>query len=308
MKISVLIPCYNEGLTIEKVIRDFQKELPDAAVYVYDNNSTDNSWAIALKSGAVVRREPLQGKGNVVRSMFRDIDSDIYVLVDGDDTYPAEAVHKLIKPVLSQEFDMAVGERISNGGYEEQDRRRPFHSFGNTLVTSLVNKCFDSSVKDVMTGYRVFNRRYVKNTPVLCKGFELETELTMHALDKRFRILEVPIDYRDRPEGSESKLSTFKDGYLVLKTIFRVLKDYKPLVFFSSLALLLLMLGLVAGVPVINEFIDTGYIKKLPSAVLAVGLIISAGISITCGLILDTIVRQHKENFEVVLMKDNMFS
>lgn len=307
MKISILIPCYNEELTIGKVIQDFRKEIPEADIYVYDNNSTDNTYEVAVRNGAIVEREPQQGKGNVVRSMFRKIDSDIYILVDGDNTYPAEAVHKIIQPILSEQCDMATGERISNGSYDEQRSRRAFHSFGNNLVTKLVNKCFNSSIRDVMTGYRVFNRRFVKNTPILCSGFELETELTLHSLDKGFRIIEIPIDYRDRPEGSESKLNTIKDGFFVLKTIFRVIKDYKPLIFFASMSLLLLISGLIVGIPVINEFIKTGFINKVPSAVLAVGLVLSSGIFITCGLVLDTIVRQHKENFEVMLLKESLF-
>ncbi len=307
MKISILIPCYNEELTIASVIQDFRNEIPDADIYVYDNNSTDHTYDVAMQNGAIVERESRQGKGNVVRSMFRNIDSDIYVLVDGDNTYPADTVHTLIQPVLSKQCDMATGERLTNGSYEEQKKRRAFHSFGNNLVTLLVNKCFGSSIHDVMTGYRVFNRRFVKNTPILCSGFELETELTLHALDKGLRIMEIPIDYRDRPEGSESKLSTFKDGYLVLKTVFRVIKDYKPLQFFASMSVLLLISGLFAGIPVINEFIKTGFINKIPSAVLAVGLVLSSGIFVTCGLVLDTIVRQHKENFEVMILKERAF-
>jgi len=307
MKISILIPCYNEGLTIGKVIQDFKKEMPNADIYVFDNNSTDNTYEIALNNGAIVEKEPQQGKGKVVQSMFRKIDSDIYVLVDGDDTYPSEAVHKIIQPILSEQCDMATGERLSNGSYNEQKNRRAFHSFGNYLITMLVNKCFNSSIHDVMTGYRAFNRRFVKNTPILCSGFELETELTLHSLDKGFRIIEIPIDYRDRPEGSESKLNTIKDGYFVLKTIFRVIKDYKPLMFFASISALLLISGLFAGIPVINEFIKTGFINKVPSAVLAVGLVLSSGIFITCGLILDTIVRQHKDNFEIMLLKEKVF-
>lgn len=303
MKISILIPCYNEEITIEKVIKDFKCELPDAEIYVYDNKSTDNTYEIAVRNGAIVKKEYKQGKGNVVRSMFRDVESDIFVLVDGDDTYPAESIHKMIKPIIEGHCDMVTGERLSNGSYDQQKNKRTFHSLGNNLVTRLVNKCFRASIHDVMTGYRVFNRRFVKNTPILCAGFELETEMTLHALDKGFRILEVPIDYQDRPSGSSSKLNTFRDGYLVLKTIFRVIKDYQPLTFFSLLSLLFLLCGLTAGIPVIKEFMQTGYINKIPSAILAVGFILSSGISITCGLILDTIVRQHKENFETMLMR-----
>jgi glycosyltransferase involved in cell wall biosynthesis len=304
MNISILIPCYNEELTIEKVIKDFRKELPEADIYVYDNNSTDNTYKIALARGAIVKKEPKQGKGNVVRSMFRDIDADIYVMVDGDDTYPAEAVHALIKPLLDNECDMVTGDRISNGSYDNLTDKRPFHSIGNTLVAKLVNRFFNSSLNDVMTGYRAFNKRFVKHSPVLCSAFELETELTLHALDKGFRIQEIPIRYRERPSGSESKLHTFRDGFLVLKTFFRVIKDYKPLMFFFSFSMLLLLAGLLTGIPVINEFIRTGFISKIPSAILAVGFVLCAGLSLTCGLILDTVVRQHKENFEVMLLQE----
>lgn len=306
MHICVLIPCYNEAITIAKVIQDFKRELPEAVVYVFDNNSTDDTYEIAIKNGAIVKREYRQGKANVLRSMFRNIEADIYIMVDGDDTYPAEAIHKMIKPIIDGHYDMVTGERLSNGSYDQLKNIRAFHSLGNNIVTKLVNKCFRASMQDVMTGYRVFNRRFVKNTPILCSGFELETEMTLHALDKNFSILEIPIDYKDRPSGSTSKLNTFKDGYLILKTIFRVIKDYRPLHFFVFLSLAFLGLGLLTGVPVINEFMHTGYVKKIPSAILAVGLVLSAGICITCGLVLDTIVRHHRENFEIILMKDRM--
>ncbi|WAH38829.1 glycosyltransferase family 2 protein [Alicyclobacillus dauci] len=298
MRIAVLLPCYNEELTIEKVIRDFRRELPEATIYVYDNNSRDKTAEIARNAGAVVRRESRQGKGNVVRSMFRDIDADIYVMADGDDTYPAEFVHDLMKPVIDEEADMTIGDRHSDGSYESENKR-PFHNFGNHFVKGLINRLFRSDLRDIMTGYRVFNRRFAKTMPVKSEGFEIETEMTLHALDKRFRILEIPIQYRDRPPGSESKLNTVKDGIRVLKTVFWIFKDYKPLSFFSFIALIFFVLGLLVGVPVVTEFFQTGLIAKMPSAILAVGLMVLATNSLTCGFILDTIVRNHRDQYEL---------
>ena len=217
-KIAVLIPCYNEELTIEKVIKDFRKELPDADIYVYDNNSKDKTAEIAVANGAIVKHEYRQGKGNVVRTMFREIEADIYVMVDGDDTYPAEFVHKLIEPIRTGEADMTIGDRLSNGTYQEENKRH-FHEFGNNLVKKSINVLFRTKLKDIMTGYRVFNRAFVKNMPILSKGFEIETEMTLYALDKRFIIKEIPITYRDRPHGSSSKINTVWDGYKVIKKI-----------------------------------------------------------------------------------------
>lgn len=305
MKIAVLIPCYNEATTIEKVVRDFQRELPDAAIYVYDNNSKDNTADLARSTGAIVRQERRQGKGNVVRSMFRDVQADVYVMVDGDDTYPAEFVHNLIQPVVDGVADMVIGDRLSNGSYTEENKR-PMHNFGNWLVKTLINRLFKSSVQDIMTGYRAFSNAFVKNMPVHSEGFEIETEMTLHALDKRFQIEEIPIQYRDRPEGSVSKLNTFSDGMRVLKTVFWIFKDYKPLAFFGFSALVLFVLGLLVGVPVITEFLATRMIEKMPSAVLAVGLMILSFLSITCGVILDTIVRQYRDTYE--LMRNRMAS
>lgn len=300
MKIAVLIPCYNEERTIGKVVRDFKAELPDADIYVYDNNSTDATAKVAREQGAVVRREPRQGKGNVVRSMFRDVDADIYVMVDGDDTYPAEFVHALIAPILLGEADMVIGDRHSNGSYLAENKR-PLHNFGNQLVKSLINKLFNANLQDIMTGYRAFTKDFVKYTPISTAGFEVETEMTLHALDKRFFILEIPIEYRDRPEGSVSKLNTFSDGLRVLRTVFAIFKDYKPLTFFSWVALVFFILGLLVGVPVIMEFLATHTIAKIPSAILAVGLMLLSTISITSGLILDTLVKQHKDMFQIML-------
>lgn len=299
MNIAVLIPCYNEESTIEKVIRDFRAQLPDAAIYVYDNNSKDQTSAVAASAGALVKKERRQGKGNVVRSMFRDIDADVYVMVDGDDTYPAEFVHDLIRPVATGQADMVIGDRLSNGSYTNENKR-PMHNFGNLLVKTLINRLFKSSVQDIMTGYRAFSHSFVKNMPVRSAGFEIETEMTLHALDKRFFIEEIPIQYRDRPEGSFSKLNTFSDGMRVLKTVFWIFKDYKPLAFFGVCAIILFILGLFVGVPVVTEFLATKMITKMPSAILAVGFMILASLSVTCGFILDTIVRHHQDLYELM--------
>ncbi len=301
-KIAVLIPCYNEELTIEKVIKDFKKELPEADIYVYNNNSKDKTEEIAKKSGAIVVNEYKQGKGNVVRSMFRDVEADIYVMVDGDDTYPAEFVHKLIEPVRNGEADMAIGDRLSNGTYQKENKRH-FHEFGNNLVKKAINVLFKTNLKDIMTGYRVFNRTFVKNMPVLSPKFEIETEMSLYALDKKYIIKEIPIVYRDRPEGSDSKLDTVGDGIKVVKTIIRMFKDYRPFAFFSIVALILLIFGLIAGVPVLIEFIKTSYITKTPSAILATGFVSLSAIAFQCGVILDTITRQHKENYELNVLK-----
>lgn len=302
MKTAVLIPCYNEELTIEKVIKDFKKELPEAEIYVYDNNSKDKTAQIAKENGAIVRCEYRQGKGNVVRSMFRDIDADIYVMADGDDTYPAEEVHKLIEPVVKGEADMVIGDRLTNGTYQKENKRH-FHEFGNNLVKKAINVAFKTNLKDIMTGYRVFNKIFVKNMPVLSPKFEIETEMSLHALDKKFIIKEIPIVYRDRPEGSESKLNTVSDGMRVIKTIIKMFKDFKPRQFFWMVSMLFVLLGLIVGVPVIVEFIRTGYITKMPSAVLATGIMILAVIIAQCGVILDTVVKQHREKYELQLLR-----
>ena len=301
-KIAILIPCYNEEITVAKVITDFKKELPDALIYVYNNNSTDNTLQIAYENGAIVKNEYRQGKGNVVRNMFRDIDADVYVLVDGDNTYPANMVHQLIKPILMETADMVVGDRISNGTYKKQNKRL-FHDFGNGMVRNTINRLFKTNLKDVMSGYRAFSRAFVKNIPILSKGFEVETEITLHALDKRFIIKEIPIEYKDRPNKSKSKLNTFTDGYKVIKTIIKMLKDYKPLKFFLSIAIIFFVLGLIIGIPVIYEYILTRYITKVPSAVLSTGLMIFSVIIAQCGVILDTVVKDDKEKYEIELNK-----
>lgn len=301
-KIAILIPCYNEEITVAKVITDFKKELPDALIYVYNNNSTDNTLQIAYENGAIVKNEYRQGKGNVVRNMFRDIDADVYVLVDGDNTYPANMVHQLIKPILMETADMVVGDRISNGTYKKQNKRL-FHDFGNGMVRNTINRLFKTNLKDVMSGYRAFSRTFVKNIPILSKGFEVETEMTLHALDKRFIIKEIPIEYKDRPNKSKSKLNTFTDGYKVIKTIIKMLKDYKPLKFFLSIAIIFFVLGLIIGIPVIYEYILTRYITKVPSAVLSTGLMIFSVIIAQCGVILVTVVKDDKEKYEIELNK-----
>ena len=298
MKVAVLIPCYNEELTIEKVVKDFKKELPEADIYDYDNNSKDKTAEIAKNAGAIVRRENRQGKGNVVRTMFREIDADYYVMVDGDDTYPAEFVHQLMEPVINNEADMTIGDRLSNGTYQEQIKKN-FHEFGNNIVRGSINLLFKCKLKDIMTGYRVFSKTFVKNMPVMSPNFELETEMTLFALDKRYRIKEIPIVFRERPEGSESKINTFSDGFKVLKTIMKMFKDFKPRQFFWSIALIFIIIGLIIGIPVIVEFAKTGYITKLPSAVLATGVMIFSLIIAQCGVVLDTVVKQNRENYEL---------
>ena len=302
-KIAILIPCYNEEKTIKKVVLDFKKELPKAQIYVYNNNSTDKTLEIANSiDGVIVRNEYNQGKGNVVRRMFREVDADVYVMVDGDDTYPSKSVHDLIEPIVKGVADMTVGDRLSNGTYQSENKRR-FHEFGNNLVKKSINWLFKNNLKDIMSGYRAFSRTFVKNIAILSPKFEVETELTLSALDKRFIIKEIPIVYKDRPEGSVSKLNTIQDGIKVTKTILKMYKDYKPRKFFFAIALILLILALITGVPVLVEFAKTHFITKLPSAVLATGLILLAAIAFQCGLILDTIVKANKEKYELNLIK-----
>lgn len=300
MEIAVLIPCYNEALTIGRVIDDFKKELPGATIYVYDNNSKDRTSEIAEEHGAIVKKEYRQGKGNVVRSMFFDIEADYYIMADGDDTYPAEFVHSLLDPLMNNEADMVIGDRLSNGTYENENKRN-FHNFGNNLVKKLINTLYKSNINDIMTGYRGFNKFFVKSFPVMSPGFEIETELSIHSLDKRFLIKEIPIVYRDRPEGSESKLNTFSDGFKVLRTIFTLFKDFKPFFFFISWAIIFLILGLGVGIPVIIEYLNTQFITKMPSAILAVGLVILAMLSFSCALILDTVVANARKQYELEL-------
>ena len=292
-KIAVLIPCYNEELTISKVVSDFKKELPEADIYVYNNNSKDNTVAEAKKAGAIVRNEYKQGKGNVVRSMFQDIDADVYVMVDGDDTYPADEARKLIEPIIKENIDMVIGDRLSSTYYTEN--KRPFHNFGNNLVRNLVNYLFKSNVRDIMTGYRAFSKKFVKSMPVMSDGFQIETEMTVFSLVNHMNIKEVTITYRDRPEGSVSKLNTYKDGMKVLLTLFNLFKDNRPFLFFTFISLVFFIAGIVIGLPVITEFVKTAYITKVPSAVLAAALMINSFLFISVGIILDAI--KNTKNF-----------
>ena len=301
-KVAVLIPCYNEAVTIAKVVDDFKRVLPDADIYVYDNNSSDNTAEIAREHGAIVRFEGRQGKGNVVRQMFRDIDADYYIMVDGDDTYPAEFAPALLEPLMRDEADMTVGDRLSNGSYGEENDRA-FHGFGNDLVRWLIKVIYGYAFDDVMTGYRAFNRVFVKTMPVLSEGFQIETEISIHAVDKRWRIKDVPIDYRDRPKGSYSKLSTFGDGAKVLKAITSLFKDYKPLAFFGWLALLLLVLAVVAAVPVFIDYFNTGLVPRIPTMLGSLALAGCSALSFVTGLILDTVAKSHRRQWEIDVYK-----
>lgn len=297
-RVAVIIPCYNEAVTIAKVVADFRSALPGAPIYVYDNNSSDETAKLAKESGAIVRHEPRQGKGNVVRQMFRDIDADCYLMVDGDDTYPAEAAAALAAPILSGEADMTVGDRLSNGTYAEQNKRA-FHGFGNDLVRTMIRWIYGYSFDDVMTGYRAMSRPFVKTFPVLSEGFQIETELSIHAVDRRWRIADVPINYRDRPEGSESKLDTVGDGVKVVCAIASLFKNYRPLKFFSLIALVLALVGLILGLPVVGEFLATGLVPRLPTAVLAVAFMFLCGLSLATGLILDNVAKTERKEWEL---------
>lgn len=298
-KIAVLIPCYNESKTIEKVVKDYQKALPEADIYVYDNNSKDGTDEIARKAGAIVRYEYRQGKGNVIRSMFRDIDAECYLMIDGDDTYPAENAREMCDLILNKKADMVIGDRLSSTYFKEN--KRPFHNFGNKIVRFLINKLFKNNIKDIMTGYRAFSYSFVKTFPVLSKGFEIETEMTIHAVDKNFLIVEVPVQYRDRPEGSVSKLNTFKDGFKVLKTIAILFKEYKPSIFFNIVASLFLLGSIILGAPAFIEYFETGLVSKFPRLIVAgVFLTISLLLWIS-GIILQVIVKKHRQLYELLL-------
>lgn len=296
-RIAVLVPCYNEELTVTKVVKDFQKVLPEADIYVYNNNSTDKTRELAVSAGAIVRDEYAQGKGNVVRSMFREIDADVYVMVDGDDTYPAEEVDKLIQPVLDGRADMVIGDRLSNGTYAKENKRG-FHNFGNNLVRWLINTLFHAHINDIMTGYRAFSKKYVKSMPVLSDGFQIETEMTIFSLNYGMKIVELPIIYRDRPEGSFSKLNTFKDGFRVLLTIFNLLKDQRPLLFFSLVSILCLLLGLGITVPQIHAYLAAGAFANLRVAIFGFSLFLISLLSFVIGIVLDAIKNQTKFLFE----------
>ena len=296
--IAVIIPCYNEALTIGKVIDDFRSELPEATVYVYDNNSTDGTAEIARTRGAIVKYEPRQGKGNVCRQMFRDIDADCYLMVDGDDTYPAESARSLCAPILAGEADMVIGDRLSNGTYAQQNARA-FHGFGNDLVRAMIRWIYGYGFEDVMTGYRAMSRPFVKTFPVLSEGFQIETELSIHAVDRRWRIADVPVEYRNRPEGSVSKLNTVRDGLKVIAMIGTLFKDYRPLKFFSLVALLFCIGGLCAAIPVATEYLATGLVPRFPTAILAVALMFMAALSLATGFILDAVAKVERKQWEL---------
>ena len=303
-KIAVLIPCYNEEKTIKKVVRDWKKELPEATIYVYNNNSTDRTAEIAKEAGAVVRDEYQQGKGNVIRRMFREIDAQCYVMIDGDDTYPAEFGREMVDKVLERKVDMVVGDRLSSTYFEEN--KRPFHNFGNSLVRGTINRLFRSNIRDIMTGYRAFSYQFVKTFPVLSKGFEIETEMTIHAVDKNFLLEEIPVKYRDRPDGSVSKLNTFSDGMKVLSTIATLFREYRPFAFFTSVSILLEVIALVFFIPVLLEFFRTGLVLKFPILIVS-GIIAMIGILLwVCGIILEVIVKKHRQLYEILLNQIEM--
>ena len=300
-KIAVLIPCYNESKTIGKVVKDYKKVLPNADIYVYDNNSTDGTDKIAKKAGAIVKYEYRQGKGNVIRSMFKDIDADCYLMIDGDDTYPKENAKEMCDLILNGKADMVIGDRLSSTYFTEN--KRPFHNFGNKMVRGLINTLFKSNIHDIMTGYRAFSYEFVKTFPVLSKGFEIETEMTIHALDKNFLLKEIPVEYRDRPEGSVSKLNTYSDGFKVLKTIARLFKEYKPMIFFTIISLIFLIISLIFGIPVFIEYFETGLVPRFPTLIFAGFMLIIAILLLICGLILEVLVKKHRQLFELLLIK-----
>ena len=300
-ELAILIPCYNEEKTIEKVITDARKALPEAVIYVYDNNSKDDTDKIASEAGAIVRYERRQGKGNVIRTMFREIDADCYIMIDGDDTYPAENAAEMCRLVLEEKVDMVIGDRLSSTYFEEN--KRPFHNFGNSLVRGLINKLFHANVKDIMTGYRAFSKPFVKHFPVLSQGFEIETEMTIHALDKNFYIKEVPVKYRDRPEGSVSKLNTYSDGFKVLKTIVRLFKEYKPFFFFKVVAAIFLLIALILFIPVFNEYLQTGLVPRFPTLIVSGMLALLGFMFFFCGIVLDVVAQKHKQLFEILMNK-----
>ena len=302
-KIAVLIPCYNEEKTIEKVIKGFTKELPKAKIYVYDNNSTDKTAKIAKKNGAIVRREPLQGKGNVIRRMFREIDAECYLMVDGDNTYDPKAAKKLVDLVVKEKVDMAIGDRLSSTYFKEN--KRPFHNFGNKIVRFLINKLFKSHIKDIMTGYRAFSYDFVKTFPVLSKGFEIETEMTIHALDKNFYVSEIPILYKDRESGSESKLNTYRDGFRVIKTILRLFKEYKPTIFFSFLSIVFFLISIGFAIPVFIEYFKTGLVPRFPTLIFAGFMLMISIILLAIGIILEVVVKKHRQLFELNYLNIN---
>ena len=298
-RIAVLVPCYNESQTIAKVVTDFKTALPEADIYVYDNNSTDHTDEIAKAVGAIVRYEYRQGKGNVIRSMFRDIDADCYLMIDGDDTYPAEHAREMVDLVLDHHVDMVIGDRLSSTYFQEN--KRPFHNIGNKTVRFLINKIFNNNIQDIMTGYRAFSPTFVKSFPVLSKGFEIETEMTIHALDKNMYLAELPVTYRDRPAGSVSKLNTYMDGMKVIKTIFNLYRQYKPFSFFGIAAAILTLIAAGLFIPVFWEYLQTGLVERFPTLIVSGFVFLGAMLLFFAGLILDSIAQKHKQLFEILL-------
>ena len=299
--IAVLIPCYNESKTIERVVKDYKKALPNADIYVYDNNSSDDTDKIATKAGAIVKYEYKQGKGNVIRSMFKDIDADCYLMIDGDDTYPSDNAKEMCDYILNGQADMVIGDRLSSTYFTEN--KRPFHNFGNKLVRGLINTLFKSNVRDIMTGYRAFSYDFVKTFPVLSKGFEIETEMTIHALDKNFLLKEIPIEYRDRPADSVSKLNTYSDGFKVLKTIGRLFKEYKPMIFFGLLSLLFLIISICFATPVFTEYFKTGLVPRYPTLIFSGFMLMVSLLLYVCGILLEVVVKKHRQIFELILIR-----
>ena len=300
-KIAVLVPCYNESKTVKKVVEDFRRVLPEAVVYVYDNNSTDGTAELAAAAGAVVRHEYQQGKGNVIRRMFREIDAEVYIMVDGDDTYPAEAAPEMVRKVVEEQADMVVGDRLSSTYYTEN--KRPFHNFGNSFVKNCINRFFDANIQDIMTGYRAFSYQFVKTFPVLSRGFEIETEMSIHAADKHMQVDHVVIEYRDRPEGSVSKLNTFSDGLKVLSRILSLYKNYKPLAFFSLLSGILAALSVVFLIPILVEYWQTGLVPRFPTLIVCGFVLIAALQSLFAGLVLQSMEQKNKQDFEMRLIQ-----
>ena len=301
-KVAVLIPCYNEEKTIHKVVTDFKRVLPeDAVIYVYDNNSTDGTVETALEAGACVRRERLQGKGNVIRRMFREVDAECYIMVDGDDTYPAEYAGEMIRMVCEEKADMVVGDRLSSTYFSEN--KRPFHNLGNDLVRKSINLLFQSDIQDIMTGYRSFSYAFVKSFPVLSKGFEIETEMSIHAIDKNMALTNVVIDYRDRPEGSESKLNTYSDGFKVLRTIAKLFRIYRPMAFFGFFALLLFLISVAFFIPVFVQYLKTGLVPNFPTLIVCGFTMLASLQSFFAGLILQTIKQKNDQDFEMELIR-----
>ena len=300
MKIAVLLPCYNEASTIAKVVTDFRAALPEADIYVYDNNSTDGTAQVAQQAGAIVRHEPVQGKGNVIRRMFREVEADCYLMADGDDTYPAEQARQMVSPILEEHVDMVIGDRLSSTYFEQN--KRPFHNGGNRVVRWLIRRFWHTDIHDIMTGYRAFSRTFVKNFPVMSGNFEIETEMTIHA--RRFLLREVPVAYRDRPQGSVSKLNTFSDGISVLKTIVLLYKEYRPLRFFSWLAAFLSLAGVLLLIPVLVEYFHTGLVPRFPTLIVSMFLLLAALLSLFTGLCLDVIVTKDRKNYELRLLQD----